>query len=248
MALIVKGRDFMWPVVLRENTITVDDKEDYMVSIKKYRSTKTFADVANEISIERTEYRPETVEHIEKLAEQKIVEMLLNGNMFTGEYFIYKPSISGVFDSKGEPREGVQLSINVSGTALLREALGEVKFEIVEKQELGGAVITQVKDLQSGKTDSTLVRGHAVETSGRKIKCVQQDGVTLHKIRFVSELEVATEITDVLYNEPSRVVFNVPQDLAEGKYRLEIETYFTNSTGKTTLKEPRVLTYNVTLI
>ena len=46
MALIVKGRDFMWPVVLRENTITVDDKEDYMVSIKKYRSTKTFADVA----------------------------------------------------------------------------------------------------------------------------------------------------------------------------------------------------------
>lgn len=238
----------MWPVVLRENTITVDDKEDYMVSIKKYRSTKTFADVANEISIERTEYRPETVEHIEKLAEQKIVEMLLNGNMFTGEYFIYKPSISGVFDSKGEPREGVQLSINVSGTALLREALGEVKFEIVEKQELGGAVITQVKDLQSGKTDSTLVRGHAVETSGRKIKCVQQDGVTLHKIRFVSELEVATEITDVLYNEPSRVVFNVPQDLAEGKYRLEIETYFTNSTGKTTLKEPRVLTYNVTLI
>lgn len=248
MALIVKGRDFMWPVVLRENTITVEDKEDYMVSIKKYRSTKTFADVANEISIERTEYRPETVENIEKLAEQKIVEMLLNGNMFTGEYFIYKPSISGVFDSKGEPREGVQLSINVSGTALLREALGEVKFEIVEKQELGGAVITQVKDLQSGKTDSTLVRGHAVETSGRKIKCVQQDGVTLHKIRFVSELEVATEITDVLYNEPSRVVFNVPQDLAEGKYRLEIETYFTNSTGKTTLKEPRVLTYNVTLI
>ena len=46
MALIVKGRDFMWPVVLRENTITVEDKEDYMVSIKKYRSTKTFADVA----------------------------------------------------------------------------------------------------------------------------------------------------------------------------------------------------------
>lgn len=246
MALIVKGRDFMWPVVLRENTITVDDKEDYMVSIKKYRSTKTFADVANEISIERTEYRPETVEHIEKLAEQKIVEMLLNGNMFTGEYFIYKPSISGVFDSKGEPREGVQLSINVSGTALLREALGEVKFEIVEKQELGGAVITQVKDLQSGKTDSTLVRGHAVETSGRKIKCVQQDGVTLHKIRFVSELEVATEITDVLYNEPSRVVFNVPQDLAEGKYRLEIETYFAD--GNKMLKTPRTLTYNVTLV
>ena len=186
MALIVKGRDFMWPVVLRENTITVEDKEDYMVSIKKYRSTKTFADVANEISIERTEYRPETVEHIEKLAEQKIVEMLLNGNMFTGEYFIYKPSISGVFDSKGEPREGVQLNINVSGTALLREALGEVKFEIVEKQEMGGAVILQVKDLQSGKTDGSLIRGHAVEASGRKVKCVQQDGVTLHKIRFVS--------------------------------------------------------------
>ena len=246
MALIVKGRDFMWPVVLRENTITVDDKEDYMVSIKKYRSTKTFADVANEISIERTEYRPETVENIEKLAEQKIVEMLLNGNMFTGEYFIYKPSISGVFDSKGEPREGVQLSINVSGTALLREALGEVKFEIVEKQELGGAVIKQVKDLQSGKTDGTLIRGHAAETSGSKIKCVQADGVTLGGLRLVSELEVGTDITDVLYNEPSRVVFNVPQDLAEGKYRLEIETYF--SDGGTVLKTPRTLTYNVTLV
>ena len=166
--------------------------------------------------IERTEYRPETVENIEKLAEQKIVEMLLNGNMFTGEYFIYKPSISGVFDSKGEPREGVQLSINVSGTALLREALGEVKFEIVEKQELGGAVITQVKDL------------------------------TLGGLRLVSELEVGTDITDVLYNEPSRVVFNVPQDLAEGRYRLEIETYF--SDGGTVLKTPRTLTYNVTLV
>ena len=172
--------------------------------------------------------------------------MLLNGNMFAGEYFIYKPSISGVFDSKGEPREGVQLSINVSGTALLREALGEVKFEIVEKQEMGGAVITQVKDLQSGKTDGTLIRGHAVEASGRKVKCVQQDGVTLGGLRLVSELEVGTDITDVLYNEPSRVVFNVPQDLAEGKYRLEIETYF--SPGGVMLKTPRTLTYNVTLV
>ena len=225
MVLIVKGREFMWPLTLRENTITVDDKEDYTASIKKYRSTKTFADVANEISIERTEYRPETVEHIEKLAEQKIVEMLLNGNMFAGEYFIYKPSISGVFNSKGEPREGVQLSINVSGTALLREALGEVKFEIVEKQELGGAVILQVKDLQSGKTDGSLIRGHAAEVSGRK---------------------VPTVVTDVLYNEPSRVVFNVPNDLAEGKYRLEIETYFAD--GNKMLKAPRTLTYNVTLV
>ena len=241
LIVIVKGREFMWPLTLRENTITVDDKEDYTASIKKYRSTKTFADVANEISIERTEYRPETVEHIEKLAEQKIVEMLLNGNMFAGEYFIYKPSISGVFNSKGEPREGVQLSINVSGTALLREALGEVKFEIVEKQELGGAVILQVKDLQSGKTDGSLIRGHAAEVSGRKVKCVQKDGVTLHEIRLV----VPTVVTDVLYNEPSRVVFNVPNDLAEGKYRLEIETYF--SPGGVMLKSPRTLTYNVTL-
>ena len=246
MALIVKGREFMWPLTLRENTITVDDKEDYTASIKKYRSTKTFADVANEISIERTEYRPETVEHIEKLAEQKIVEMLLNGNMFAGEYFIYKPSISGVFNAKGEPREGVQLSINVSGTALLREALGEVKFEIVEKQELGGAVILQVKDLQSGKTDGSLIRGHAAEVSGRKVKCVKADGVTLHEIRLVSDLEVPTVVTDVLYNEPSRVVFNVPNDLAEGKYRLEIETYFAD--GNKMLKAPRTLTYNVTLV
>ena len=246
MVLIVKGREFMWPLTLRENTITVDDKEDYTASIKKYRSTKTFADVANEISIERTEYRPETVEHIEKLAEQKIVEMLLNGNMFAGEYFIYKPSISGVFNAKGEPREGVQLSINVSGTALLREALGEVKFEIVEKQELGGAVILQVKDLQSSKTDGSLIRGHAAEVSGRKVKCVQKDGVTLHEIRLVSDLEVPTVVTDVLYNEPSRVVFNVPNDLAEGKYRLEIETYFAD--GNKMLKAPRTLTYNVTLV
>ena len=111
---------------------------------------------------------------------------------------------------------------------------------------LDGAVIKQVKDLQSGKTDGTLIRGHAAETSGSKIKCVQADGVTLGGLRLVSELEVGTDITDVLYNEPSRVVFNVPQDLAEGKYRLEIETYF--SDGGTVLKTPRTLTYNVTLV
>ncbi|OUO49830.1 hypothetical protein B5F77_14085, partial [Parabacteroides sp. An277] len=80
----------------------------------------------------------------------------------------------------------------------------------------------------------------------RKVKCVQKDGVTLHEIRLVSDLEVPTVVTDVLYNEPSRVVFNVPNDLAEGKYRLEIETYFAD--GNKMLKAPRTLTYNVTLV
>ena len=48
-------------------------------------------------------------------------------------------------------------------------------------------------------------------------------------------------INSLTINDPGRIILVVPTSLSEGTYRLELETYYSNS--NTLLKTPRTLTY-----
>ena len=100
--------------------------------------------------------------------------------------------------------------------------------------------------MTTGATDGSVNRTDFVEARGKKIKAVNQDGTGISKVDLVSVLGVATTIESLPYNDPSRIAFNIPEDLAEGEYTLQIETYF--STGNKLLKEPRILVYSKPIV
>ena len=241
MALNITDKTFTWPVVLRDNPITIDDKNDRIASLKKSGETQTYMDAAREIVRERTEYRPETIENICKLYEQKKVEMLLNGQAFISDYFHYQPVVQGSFKADGSvmPNSEVRFSINVAATDALRKILDEqVKYEITGLQEQGGAYISRVLNQYTGE-DNIFGRNDLAKIIGNKIKSVGVDGSDKGgKLKLVSTLGVETEIEKIGEKTPSVITFNIPQDLAEGEYQVVIETYYA---GSNLLKEARTI-------
>lgn len=78
-----------------------------------------------------------------------------------------------------------------------------------------------------------------IEITGNKIKCLNADGSGIGRFTLYNESESGEEITQLGYNDPSRITFMFPTGLLTGSYRLEIETYF--AAGSKLLKTPRTL-------
>lgn len=242
MPLNIKSAEtFAWPVVLQDNPLT-EEKNDRMVTLLKNNATKTVADLATDIARERTEYREETLTNTASLIEQKMVEFLLSGESYSSEFFHYEPSIQGVFNSKGEPVDPakVKFSINVAPIGELRKILAnQIKLNVVKTQTLGGAAISRVLNLYTGE-ENIAGRTDLVAVEGSKIKSVGPNGEDKGgEVSLVSELDVKTVIEKLGDNTPTRITFMIPEDLAEGQYRVQIETYYA---GSDLLKNVRVIT------
>ena len=115
-------------------------------------------------------------------------------------------------------------------------------------RRMGGARLSLVKDVASGKTDGTITPGGMLDVTGTKIRCTGSDGTGLGAVKLLklSDQSVAATITQLGINDPSRLMFTLPADLADGEYQLVIETWF--SSASIVLKEMRTLTYPLTLV
>lgn len=241
-----KKQEYVWPVELRENKIT-ERTDDYTASVKTFSDTKSLEYIAKEIVRERTEYREDTILSIMKLVEEKIRHVLYSGYPVMTENVRFSPTITGSFDSHGEVLDdkGMKCGVNVTVNQIVKDGLAGVKLYIDSVQELGGAKIDRVKDLTTGKTDGTVTPGGMVEVTGSKIKCLNEDGSGIGHFRLYNESESAEEVKVLGVNDPSKIIFIFPTCLLAGNYRLEIETYFSNTS--TMLKNPRTLVCPVTL-
>ena len=241
-----KVQTYVWPVELRENKIT-ERTDDYTASVKTFSDTKSLEYIAKEIVRERTEYRLDTILSIMKLVEEKIRHVLYSGYPVMTENVRFSPTITGSFDSHGEVLDdkGMKCGVNVIVNQIVKDGLAGVKLYIDSVQELGGAKIDRVKDLTTGKTDGTVTPGGMVEVTGSKIKCLNEDGSGIGYFRLYNEGESAEEVKVLGVNDPSKIIFIFPTGLLAGNYRLEIETYFSNTS--TILKNPRTLVCPVAL-
>ena len=66
------------------------------------------------------------------------------------------------------------------------------------------------------------------------------------KLLNLADQTEAASFTQLGINDPSRLMFTLPADLADGEYQLVVETWF--STTSTLLKEKRTLVYPLTLV
>ena len=83
-----------------------------------------------------------------------------------------------------------------------------------------------MKDVTTGKTDGTVTPGGILDVTGSKIRSVNADGTGLGLLTLVNTTDqsVAATITVLAINDPKRLMFNIPADLAKGSYQLTLET------------------------
>lgn len=239
---------FNWYYDLISYSLTTDTAEDYVARVKTSKSY-TMEDVVAEIASERTDLREDTMLLVTSLVDEKIRELICQGNPVVTGFATLQPTISGVFTGKtGSFDTSINkcyVAINPSQT--LRNNLEDVTpvFTGLVKDS-GGAVIGLVTDMTTGATDGTITSGGLLKVTGTKIKCVNEDGSNIGTISFVNAEtnEVAGTVSVLGVNDPSLLIFNAPT-LAAGSYILRIETYFATSSAQ--LKTVRTIDYSITL-
>lgn len=234
----------VWLFDLRENTITRDVTNDYMANVRKLKS-KTVSDIASEIVSERTEYRPETIENIVRLYQDKVMDNLCAGNIVTDSLGTYMPSITGNFIGTSgaiDPKKHA-CTVNVSLSKEFRERISGVSPQFSGTvQSLGGARVDSVEDVESGSTAGVLTPGGTLKVSGKKIRCLNEDGSSTGRVLFINrETETEYPVGRLATNDPSSLIFNIPADLPDGEYTLRVETYYT--AGGALLRSVRTIDY-----
>lgn len=234
----------VWLFDLRENTITKDVTNDYTANVRKLKS-KTVTDIAAEIVKERTEYRPETIENIVRLYQDKLMDNLCEGNIVTDSLGSYTPAITGNFigTSGAFDREKHACTVNVVLSKEFRARVSAISPQFSGTvQSLGGARIDLVEDVESGSTTGVLTPGGSLKVQGKKIRCLNADGSSTERVLFINhETETEYLVGKLTVNNPGNLIFNVPSDLPDGEYTLRVETYFSSS--KSMLKSLRVIDY-----
>ena len=244
-----KVKNYSWTYDLEEYTMTKDVLEDYTAKVQG-RPTLTLRDIARLVADERTEYRVDTLVNTHTLMEEKIAQMICLGYPVQTTTAFYSPSILGVLMGTSGLFDPATNScvVNISPTQELRREVAKVKPTFSGNvRSMGGARIALVRDVTTGKTDGTITPGGMLDVKGTKIRCVNADGTGIGSLTLVNAetQAVAATIPLIGINDPSRLVFNLPADLAEGSYRMRVETYF--STAKTYLKSARLIEYPITL-
>lgn len=243
-------KSYEWSFDLNEYTMTKDVKEDYTAQIRTLK-TMGLENIASEIAAERTEYRIDTIVNIGNLIDEKIRQLLAAGHIVLTGSGQFTPSLPGVFiGDKGiiDPKVH-KCDVNIVPSQALRAEVAKVtpKFSGTVRS-MGGARISLVKDVATGKTDGTITPGGMLDVTGSKIRSIGADGTGLGSVKLLklSDQSEAANITQLGINDPSRLMFTLPGDLADGEYQLVVETWF--STTSTLLKEKRTLVYPLTLL
>ena len=242
--------NYVWSFDLMENTMTKDVKEDFVASVRTQKSM-TIDDIANQIALERTEYRIDTIKNVNTLVDEKIRQLVCAGYTVVTGSAQFAPSLPGVFTGdKGiiDPKVN-KCAVNITPSQAMRAEVAKVepKFSGTVRR-MGGARISLVLDVATCKTDGTITPGGILDVTGAKIRSINADGSGLGTVKLlkISDQSVAASFTQLGINDPSRLMFTLPADLAVGEYQLVIETWF--STTSTLLKEMRTLIYPLTLI
>ena len=148
------------------------------------------------------------------------------------------------FDTFSTERHGIDLRSYATTEA--KAVLAELR-PAIRQGTLAKPVITEIRDLESGKAD-TLTRGGFLDIRGANI-CVggESEDVGLHfEHTEDSGKDVCLSAQKLGTNTASRIACVVPQELSEGSYRIRIVTQLT--TGKLQRKDALSFLHETPLI
>ena len=226
---------------LADNTVTVDNKEDVIlvpVSIGNADENRIIA----ELKAEDSGLREETIRHVFDLQKRVIKRLLMTGvSVNTGLYYA-SVNFRGIIEGSTWNPEKNSIVVNFN-VADLREAIKQTTVGIIG--EKGSAMyIGGVQDASTRALDASATAGRAFTLTGGRLKVAGTDptvGITL-----TSSKNKETKVTEDLWvtNDPSKLTFIIPADLADGTYELKVTTQF-GSNSKTLLKAPRSVTKTI---
>lgn len=228
-------------VKLQDNTVTVTDSDDKIFVVQS-QGTADLDRLVEEIMEINPGLERETVRMVLELFNRLIIKLILLGFRLNTGLFIIELVCKGVtYDGAWHPDVN-SLQINITPTKQLREILENTTINIVG--EASSAMSVAGGESAQG-VGYRVKAGRAFTLHGKNIKVVGNDpsvGITL-----TSSESVVTKIEGdlIVQNDPSKVVFIVPEGTADGDYELKLVTQFSGSSVY--LKTPRTIVKTLTV-
>ncbi|MCG8525152.1 MAG: DUF4469 domain-containing protein [Opitutales bacterium] len=173
-----------------------------------------------------------------------VKDLVEEGSAVRTPLFNIKPSISGVFEGSDDyyDERRHQIKIHLSTGIALKEAVDEIQTE-----KVGGnsnqPQVYRVVDAKSQSVNDRITPGGVITVTGKRLKlnpANPEDGAYLISQSTGEE----TRIDQIIDNVPSRLMLQLPHEMEDGQYALEVRTTYSRGRPTSTL---RVGTYSRTL-
>jgi hypothetical protein len=188
----------------------------------------------------RTELNASTLKAAIDILKEIAEEEILNGASVSFGPGVFKLAVNGAFDPN-QPEWNYnehKVVLQVSPATQLYKQMDKVEVKVRGMAQVNTA-INQVRDVATGKINTCITRGNALELKGTKMKIAGDNpanGITLKHIATGKPTIFRAE--NLAANYPKKILLVVPLALEPGDYQLEITTQFSNASTLT--KEPRI--------
>lgn len=186
-------------------------------------------------------YSHNELETFFKCFSEEVERILQEGSSLHTPFMKISASISGKFtglQDKFDPRRHkVEIKLN-PGKRLKAMATGIKTEKVLPSNPC--PQISQVHDLVQDCKNTGLTIGQPVKLHGNHLKLDEADAQ--QGIFLISEEKQTFPITKVFHNTPTRLFFQVPEQLTPGNYKLEVRAKVGNSTQLRTGMYPNPLT------
>ena len=232
-----------------ENSLTPETPDDYILRVKTQPRSLDVSDIAREVARRLGKYQEDEIGLITNNVCEVVADAVASGYMVNLPLCHIQPTVSGVVMknelSLAPDHKKVKVGTTFSAGAQMREAIKNAKLELFVQPApvgplLNGGINTRtVVDDKGAATRAPLMAGDMCVLTGSKIKLAGTDpsvGILLTSVDTPSKTYFISP--DYVYpNEPKRLQFVLPADMAEGDWMVKVTTQY--GSGHTLVAKPR---------
>jgi len=219
-------------VKLQRNQFAKEGTENFYGKVERYTySTQNILDAMAE-AVPLVDLG--TVASVLNAYANTVLKVLATGNAVKfGELGTFYIAGKGTVDTEtGKP----ELTVRFTATKTLKDAVQKVEISSSEYVSPSGLIST-VTDVTTGKKDGTLTANGSVLLEGTSLKVGgDNSGIWFAPIDengYMTSDESSWKLVDsaLVYNLPSKLLFSIPQSVANGSYKIVVRTRYAGKTG-----------------
>ncbi|GHT74649.1 hypothetical protein FACS189456_6200 [Bacteroidia bacterium] len=231
---------------LYKNPLT-EDPNDYIARVESQRSLDVAQVCASATSRGGADIGASAMEHAVELFLAEMEYQLCNGFSVNAKTFTAAPHIKGVFNSPYETfdpakhrllcefSQGLQLRQKLTATEVVIEGVRESNFHV-----------DHIKDMFTNNTDGSVTRGKVTELRGHNIKIAGDDATCgIWMKNTLNDVEFLIDMGDIVLNEPSRILVQLPNLVPDAPHRLSIITQYNHGAP---LEHPRTAVLEIPVV
>ena len=165
------------------------------------------------------------------LEKDVVTDIVENGDGVVTAVYQIHPSMSGIYNGPEDSYDPSRHSINVNttpGTAV-RAASKRIKTKKVHVADPQPDIM-EVKDVVSGSINDQLTLGGILQLQGYRLRFIETSAS--NGIFLIPETGSAIKLTVIADNKPSRLTTQIPLDLPQGEYHLEVRSTYLSGSKK----------------